>query len=130
MPGFNYRRTEFQGALGLTQMAKLARIIAARREKAAAYDRLLAGGPIEAPFVPVGSQPVYQSYVVLLPEAVMDRRAAASQQLRQLGIETTIGTWHMPLTPISVPATPSNRAIFPSRMLFLPVPSPCPCMNF
>jgi len=98
MPGFNYRLTEFQGALGLTQMAKLARIIAARREKAAAYDRLLAGGPIEAPFVPVGSQPVYQSYVVLLPEAVMDRRAAASQQLRQLGIETTIGTWHMPLT--------------------------------
>jgi perosamine synthetase len=98
MPGFNYRLTEFQGALGVTQMAKLDRIIAARREKAAVYDRLLAAGPIQAPFMPADSQPVYQSYVVLLPEEVMDRRAAASQQLRQLGIETTIGTWHMPLT--------------------------------
>ena len=31
MPGFNYRMTEFQAALGLTQMSKLDRIITARR---------------------------------------------------------------------------------------------------
>jgi len=98
MPGFNYRLTEFQGALGVTQMAKLMRIVATRREKAHVYDKLLVNTPLQAPHIPSDSQPVYQSYVVLLPEEVKEHRAAAIVQLRQQGIETTIGTWHMPLT--------------------------------
>ena len=98
LPGFNYRMTEFQAALGLTQMAKLNRIIAARRRLAAHYDELLRGTSLEAPAVASGGQPVYQSYVVLLPERVAARRAEIITRLKEQGIETTVGTWHMPMT--------------------------------
>ncbi len=98
LPGFNYRMTEFQAALGLTQMTKLDRIIAARRQGAAVYARLLHGTALQPPAQLPGYDPVYQSYVVLLPEAVAPRRAEIIAQLRVQGIETNIGTWHMPLT--------------------------------
>ena len=98
MPGFNYRMTEFQAALGLTQMAKLDRIIAARRRLAAYYDELLQGTLLQAPVVAPDGRPVYQSYVILLPEKAAACRAEIIFRLREQGIETTIGTWHMPMT--------------------------------
>ena len=98
MAGFNYRMTEFQAALGVTQMAKLDRIIAARRRLAAGYDRLLHGTAVETPTVASGSQHVYQSYVTLLPAEVAGRRDEIIAGLKGRGIETTIGTWHIPMT--------------------------------
>jgi dTDP-4-amino-4,6-dideoxygalactose transaminase len=98
MPGLNYRLTEFQAALGLAQVAKLDRIIAARRSRAVRYDELLAGSTIQPPKVAPGSAPVYQSYVALLPQPDAAARASLIARLRAEGIETTIGTWHMPLT--------------------------------
>jgi perosamine synthetase len=98
MPGFNYRMTEFQAALGVTQLAKLNRIIAARRCLAAAYDGLLAGTELHIPVVQKENESVYQSYVVLLPERAAEQRAKLIRRLKEKGIETTIGTWHMPMT--------------------------------
>lgn len=98
MPGFNYRMTEFQAALGVTQMAKLDRIIASRRRMAANYNKLLSGTPVQAPKVSEGSRPIYQAYVVLLPEHVASHRQTIIEQLRENGVETTIGTWNMPTT--------------------------------
>jgi perosamine synthetase len=98
MPGFNYRMTEFQAALGLTQMAKLDRTITARRRLAVHYNELLQDMPVQTPAVAPGSQPVYQSYVVLLPEKTSAYRTGIITRLKQQGIETTIGTWHMPMT--------------------------------
>jgi perosamine synthetase len=97
-PGFNYRMTEMQGALGVAQMAKLERIISARRRSAAIYDCLLAETSIAPPVVSVDSEPVYQSYVALLPERFAARRHELIHFTRTNGIETTIGTWHIPLT--------------------------------
>lgn len=97
-PGFNYRMTEFQAVLGVTQMSKLDRIIMARRRLAAHYDALLAETPFQSPTVIPGSQPVYQSYVTLLPENSAPRRTDLIRHLKDQGIETTIGTWHIPLT--------------------------------
>jgi perosamine synthetase len=97
-PGFNYRTTEFQAVLGITQMSKLDRIITARRRLAAHYDVLLAKTPFQPPIVIPGSQPVYQSYVTLLPEDAAPRRTDLIRHLKDQGIETTIGTWHIPLT--------------------------------
>ncbi len=94
--GFNNRMTEFQGALGVTQMAKLDRIVDARRAGAARYDALLADNPVAPPAVPPASRHVYQSYVALLP-AGTDRQAVLDA-LRADGVEATIGTWHMPMT--------------------------------
>lgn len=98
MPGHNYRMTEFQAALGLTQMAKLPRIIAARRAAAARYDALLEGRRLAAPAVLPGAAHVYQSYVTQLPQEAAARRAELIRQGREAGVETQIGTVHMPLT--------------------------------
>ncbi len=98
MPGFNYRMTEFQAALGMTQMNKLDRIIAARRNLASFYDELLEGTPLQSPVISEGSNSVYQSYVVLLPEHLATERDTIIEQLKENGIETTIGTYNMPMT--------------------------------
>lgn len=98
LPGFNYRMTEFQGALGLSQMSKLDRVTAARRECASRYDRLLDRSPVRAPRVPQGSSPIFQSYVVLLPEGVSADRDDVIAQLKERGVETTLGAIHMPMT--------------------------------
>jgi len=98
MPGYNYRMTEFQAALGTTQMRKLTGIVARRKEAAARYGSLLAGTAVTAPAVGRGSAPVYQSYVCLLAPQAALRRSEIIARLRAKGIETGIGTWHIPMT--------------------------------
>lgn len=48
--GFNYRMTEMQAALGLSQMKRLDAYVARRHELAERYDRLLAGLPVITPW--------------------------------------------------------------------------------
>lgn len=98
MPGLNYRLTEIQAALGLTQMAKLERIITARRRLVARYRELLSELPLGLPNPNTPAEHVYQSFVTLLPERSAARRSELIARLKQRGVETQIGTWHMPLT--------------------------------
>ena len=98
MPGYNYRLTEFQAAMGLTQMSKLERILDARRRAAQRYDELLDGTELVKPFVAPGSGHVYQSYVALLPADAAPRRATIIKEAKEAGVETQVGTIHMPLT--------------------------------
>lgn len=99
MPGFNNRMTEFQAALGLTQIRKLDRILAARQARAARYNSLLEGSPFTLPCaLPDGSEHTYQSYVVLLPEEAAPRRDRIIAYLGSQGIQSAIGTYHMPMT--------------------------------
>jgi dTDP-4-amino-4,6-dideoxygalactose transaminase len=97
-PGYNLRLTEFQAALGSTQMAKIERIIASRRAGAERYDELLRHTGMTAPRALAGSRHVYQSYVALLPRHAAPRRAEIIAGLKADGIETAIGTYHIPLT--------------------------------
>jgi perosamine synthetase len=97
-PGLNYRLTEFQAALGLGQLGRLADLIAARQALASRYDELLRGTGIDLHAPERGSAHVYQSYVVLLPPGASTNRAAILARLRERGIEATIGTHHIPLT--------------------------------
>jgi dTDP-4-amino-4,6-dideoxygalactose transaminase len=97
LPGFNYRLTELQAALGASQMKKLDRIIAARIQLAANYQNFLSGTSLQLPVVGPGRQHIYQSYVTLLPDDHVDHRRTMIQGLKTEGIEITIGTWHMPL---------------------------------
>jgi dTDP-4-amino-4,6-dideoxygalactose transaminase len=97
LPGFNNRMTEFQAALGATQMKKLDRVIAARRAFAARYDQLL-DPALERSAARAGDERhVFQSYVVLLPRKHADMRADYIARLRSAGVEAQIGTWHIPL---------------------------------
>ena len=96
--GYNLRLTEFQAALGSSQLRKLERITLARRRAAARYDELFAGTAVTTPVASPGARHVYQSYVVLLPADAAAGRAALIDSLKAEGIETTVGTYSMPAT--------------------------------
>ena len=127
MPGYNYRLTEFQAALGLTQMGKLQRVVDGRRRAAAVYDRLLAGTALQPPRILAGASHVYQSYVALLPEAAAGRRREIIAAARIAGVETQVGTIHMPLTTFFRTRYSHSAGDFPvtdsvaSRALTLPL---------
>jgi perosamine synthetase len=65
--GFNYRLTDIQAALGISQLAKLDRFLGRRRELVARYDERLAGLGLTLPAVPEGADPAWHLYVVRLP---------------------------------------------------------------
>ena len=97
LPGFNNRMTEFQAALGITQIAKMDRIISARRILARRYDTILSDAFCRSGSRAPDPAHVFQSYVVLIPAEAAPSRAELIRSLRAQGIETQIGTWHMPM---------------------------------
>jgi dTDP-4-amino-4,6-dideoxygalactose transaminase len=97
-PGLNCRMTDFQAALGRVQFARFGGFVEHRRRLAQRYDQLLAGSPVTAPEAADPAAHVFQSYVTLLPESHRGRVPEVVAALRSEGIETTIGTWHMPLS--------------------------------
>ena len=64
--GFNYRMTELQAALGVSQMARLDQYVARRHELAARYDTLLADLPITRPWQHPDSYSGLHLYVIRL----------------------------------------------------------------
>ena len=98
LPGYNYRLTEMQGALGAVQMTRLESIIAQRTRLAELYQAALAAEPrILRPVVIPDVRHIWQSYVVLLDAGV--DRAAVMARLRADGIESTIGTYAVSTQP-------------------------------
>ncbi len=64
--GYNYRMTDFQGSLGVSQMKKANYILKKRREIAKRYDEALKVIEcLSTPYVPGGYSHGYQSYVCL-----------------------------------------------------------------
>ncbi|VVO91247.1 UDP-4-amino-4-deoxy-L-arabinose--oxoglutarate aminotransferase [Pseudomonas fluorescens] len=64
--GFNYRITDLQAALGLSQLNKLDGFIARRRELVARYERLLAYLPLTLPGAQAEAESAWHLYVVRL----------------------------------------------------------------
>ena len=64
--GFNYRITDLQAALGLSQLGKLDGFIERRRELVARYDRLLAYLPLTLPSIQPEAESAWHLYVVRL----------------------------------------------------------------
>lgn len=98
MPGFNYRMTEIQAALGIEQVGKLDGIIRLRRSISQRYDEALRHTAVTVSSPAPEGAAVYQSYVVLLPGELAASRRALIDALRVDGIEISVGTWHMPMT--------------------------------
>jgi perosamine synthetase len=92
--GFNYRMTDFQGAMGVVQMGKLEAAVSARRALAAKYDEALGDlAGVTTPLVPDGYRHTYQSYVLMIdPEAAARPRDAVALELQSRGIATRQGT--------------------------------------
>ncbi|CAB4693517.1 MAG: polysaccharide biosynthesis protein [Actinobacteria bacterium] len=75
--GFNYRMDDLSAALGVGQLEKLDRILAARKEAAARYSEILAGLDVELPLADdADHERSWFVYVVKLPAGV-DRDAIA-----------------------------------------------------
>lgn len=91
-PGFNWRATDIQCALGLSQLAKLTRFAARRRALAAAYDSLLAPlAPALKPVAHTDCQPTLHLYPVLIDFAACGlSRAEVMARLHEEGIGTQV----------------------------------------
>jgi perosamine synthetase len=97
-PGFNFRLTEFQAALGLAQLDKLERIVTTHRRVAQQYNSMFADTQVLHPIALEDTAHTYQSYVVLLPVRTAEQRDRVIARLKERGIESGIGTHHLPLT--------------------------------
>lgn len=86
--GMNYRITDMQCALGLSQLRKLDRFLGRRREIAARYRELFDGTPVELPD-PVAPELVhaYHLVVALLPETVDRRRVYDAMRAAGVGVQ-------------------------------------------
>ena len=89
--GFNYRMTELQGALGLSQLPHLIEWVERRHQLAAAYDARLAPLPLILPHRPAESRSALHLYVVQIDAARSSLpRRAAFERLRAAGIGVAV----------------------------------------
>lgn len=92
--GWNYRLTDLQCALGLSQLRRLDTFIAARQAVAARYDAGLAAlAPYLRPAArsPSGASVAWHLYVTLIDfEALGTTRAAVMEELHRQGIGTQV----------------------------------------
>ena len=85
--GFNYRMTELQAALGVSQMARLDDYVARRHALAARYDTLLADLPITRPWQHPDSYSGLHLYVIRLQlERISKTHRQVFDSLREQGI--------------------------------------------
>jgi dTDP-4-amino-4,6-dideoxygalactose transaminase len=89
--GFNYRITDIQAALGLSQLNKLEGFLARRRELAARYQALLAGLPLTLPTAQADAQSAWHLYVVRVQtERVSLSHRQVFEALRAAGIGVNV----------------------------------------
>lgn len=87
MLGFNYRMTELQAALGLSQMTRLDKFVAQRNSLAENYNSLLADLPIETPSVASDRESSFHLYVIRLKSDEISRsHSEVFSALRSAGI--------------------------------------------
>lgn len=89
--GFNYRITDFQCALGISQLTKLGVSVARRRELAARYDEALKAVPGVQPLaIRPGAAHAYHLYVVRIAPRAGTDRASVYSRLRASGIGVNV----------------------------------------
>lgn len=85
--GFNYRMTELQATLGVSQMARLDQYVARRHEVAARYDSLLADLPVVRPWQHPDSYSGLHLYVIRLQlDLIGKTHCQVFDSLREQGI--------------------------------------------
>lgn len=85
--GFNYRMTDIQAALGLSQLARLDSFLQRRRQLVARYDRLLQDLPLRLPGRQAGAESAWHLYVVRLQlEQIKPSHRQVFEALRAAGI--------------------------------------------
>ena len=82
--GFNYRMTELQAALGVSQMERLDEFVALRHQHQVRYDELLKGLPIVVPYQSLDSYSALHLYPIQLElENISKSHTQVFDELRQ-----------------------------------------------
>ena len=89
--GFNYRMTELQAALGITQMERLDSFVQRRHELASRYDLLLEKLPLKIPFQNRNCYSSFHLYPVQIEKNRAEKgRKEIFDQLRKLGVGVNV----------------------------------------
>lgn len=84
--GFNYRMTDLQAALGISQMKRLDEYVARRHELARRYDKLLEESPVTTPWQHPDSYSAMHLYVVRLSDVVGKRQLFEYMRAEGVGV--------------------------------------------
>lgn len=85
--GYNYRMTELQAALGISQMQRLDEFVAQRHQLAQRYNQLLAGLPLTLPWQHPDSYSGLHLYVIRLQlDKINKTHRQVFEELRKAGI--------------------------------------------
>jgi UDP-4-amino-4,6-dideoxy-N-acetyl-beta-L-altrosamine transaminase len=111
--GFNYRMTDMQAALGLSQLERLEQFVTQRQHLASVYDRSLIDLPLVRPFQHPDTYSAFHLYVIQVDanRSPLDRRALLDY-LRAAGIGVNV---HY----IPVHTHPYYRKINSSKLQFI-----------
>jgi len=88
--GYNYRLTDMQSALGLSQLGKLDAWQRRRVESADRYDRLFAGMPLRLPARLQDRESAWHLYAIELGDEVAATRAEVFAGMREAGIGVNV----------------------------------------
>jgi UDP-4-amino-4,6-dideoxy-N-acetyl-beta-L-altrosamine transaminase len=101
--GYNYRITDIQAALGLSQLGRLDAFVARRRAIAARYTTLLADLPVTTPFQAAYGESAWHLYPVWIQPGtdgdIAARRKAVFASLREQGIGVNVHYIPVPTQP-------------------------------
>jgi perosamine synthetase len=125
--GYNFRMTDFQGALGSAQMDRAVWILESRTACARRYDALLKGWDwLQSPSVPKDYVHGYQAYVCLFKpekpslqnvEAMHEKRNELMMKLEEEGIATRQGTHAVVIQDYYVKKYGLRPEMFPNAYL-------------
>lgn len=86
--GLNYRMTEMQAALGISQMKRIDDFVARRHQLANRYDQLLSGLPLRTPYQAADSYSGYHLYPIVLDNK--EKRLAVFNAMRAANIGVNV----------------------------------------
>jgi len=100
MLGYNYRMTDIQAALGVSQLERLNRNIERRNALALRYDHALKDMPLQLPSVQIENQSAYHLYVVRLKRrGMLKTQRQIFDELRQRGFGVNVHYMPVHLQP-------------------------------
>jgi UDP-4-amino-4,6-dideoxy-N-acetyl-beta-L-altrosamine transaminase len=84
--GYNYRLSDIQAALGVSQMHRLDEFVARRRTLFERYNALLDELPVTRPFQHPDNSSAHHLYIIQLPESVDQARVFDAMSARGIGV--------------------------------------------